>query len=63
MHSLNWQNLSQFDQAPLGYDSVFGQPGDDLNYDEYVGESPVHRIKICPRWLRGRFPLVYKVWR
>lgn len=30
------QNNDKLVKAPLGYDSVFGQPGDDLNYDEYV---------------------------
>ena len=24
-------------QAPTGYDSVRGEPGDDLNYDECIG--------------------------
>ncbi|KZT66593.1 hypothetical protein DAEQUDRAFT_674722, partial [Daedalea quercina L-15889] len=34
-------NNSALTEPPAGYDSVVGEPGGDLNYDEAVGEHPL----------------------
>lgn len=36
-------------QPPTGYDSIIGEPGGDLNYDEAVGESSLHLVYVVPR--------------
>lgn len=37
VHKFNDNNVSI--QPPQGYDSVVGEPGNDLNYDESISES------------------------